>query len=135
MRMDLDRLIVREEERDWEIWQDEDLKQACPVYWKTLTDGENSGAGDVVTGIFVVRVGGTFLPHFHPQQEIYNVLSGRGRLTIDSESREVWAGTTVLIPGNARHCLENIGDGELRVFYIFSAPSLSEVDYHFVDFE
>ncbi len=129
------KLFVREEELDWETWQDRDLKQACPVYWKTLTDGENSGAGNVVTGIFVVPVKGTFLRHYHPQQEIYYVLSGRGQLKIDSESTEVRAGTTVLIPGNARHCLKNTGEEELRVFYMFPAPSLSEVDYHFVDFE
>jgi len=135
MQNELNRLVVREDELDWEIWQDEDIKQACPVYWKTLTDGKNTGAGDVVTGIFVVPVQGTFLTHFHPQQEIYYVLSGRGRLTIDSELREIRAGATVLIPGNARHCLENIGDDELKVFYIFSASSLAEVDYHFVDFE
>src|SRR5437868_8817401 len=43
-------------------------------------------------------------PHYHPQtEEIYYILSGRGRMQIGDEVREVGPGDAIAIPPGAIH--------------------------------
>lgn len=66
--------------------------------------------------------------HFHPQsQEIYYVLRGRGALTIGELRREVKAGDAIAIAAGEEHCIENIGEGELRLLCC-CAPAYSHQD-------
>ncbi len=43
------------------------------------------------------------VPHAHPQEQIMVVLSGRLRVTVDGESRELGPGEGFLAPPNAPH--------------------------------
>lgn len=66
--------------------------------------------------------------HFHPQsQEIYFILSGHGCMTIGEETREVRSGDAIAIAEGEAHCIENIGDSELRLLCC-CAPAYSHED-------
>lgn len=72
--------------------------------------------------------GQTTARHFHPlSQEVYYVLSGRGCMTIGEQTREVQSGDAIAIAAGAAHCIENIGDDELRLLCC-CAPAYSHQD-------
>jgi len=50
--------------------------------------------------------------------EVYYILSGRGRMVIDDENREVAAGAAIYIPPNAVQSIENIGSEPLAFLCI-----------------
>jgi mannose-6-phosphate isomerase-like protein (cupin superfamily) len=55
-------------------------------------------------------------PHYHPvTEEIYYILSGRGRMQIGDEVREVEPGDAIAIPPGAIHTIENIGQETLKM--------------------
>lgn len=52
--------------------------------------------------------------HAHSDSEqVYVIVSGRGRMTVASEERELEAGTLVFIPPGAEHAIYNPGPEEL----------------------
>ncbi|NLO90788.1 MAG: cupin domain-containing protein [Elusimicrobia bacterium] len=65
-----------------------------------------------------VRPGVTTLPHRLRTSEVYYILSGRGRMHIDSLSKPVGPGDTVYIPPHARQCITNTGRGKLAFICI-----------------
>jgi mannose-6-phosphate isomerase-like protein (cupin superfamily) len=61
-------------------------------------------------------VGGTTQEHFHPRaEEIYYITHGKGRIRIESETRDVRAGDAIAIPPGRRHKLWNTGAETLRL--------------------
>src|SRR5580700_2756931 len=62
-----------------------------------------------------IASGGRTTAHFHPQtEEIYYILSGRGRMLIGDESRDVGPGDAIAIPPGAVHQITNTGREELK---------------------
>ena len=55
--------------------------------------------------------GATIHEHFHPQEEIYEVIEGRLELTIDGETHIVSSGVVAIVPPNARHSVKALSDG------------------------
>ena len=54
--------------------------------------------------------------HYHPQtEEIYYILVGRGRMTINGEVRQVVEGDAIAIPPGAVHQIYNDGSTDLRL--------------------
>jgi mannose-6-phosphate isomerase-like protein (cupin superfamily) len=54
--------------------------------------------------------------HYHPQtEEIYYILAGRGRMTIDGQVRQVVEGDAIAIPPGAVHQIHNDGSTDLRL--------------------
>jgi mannose-6-phosphate isomerase-like protein (cupin superfamily) len=54
-------------------------------------------------------------PHFHERfEEVYYILSGRGRIYIEDEEEEVERGDVVYIPKKKVHTLENPAEEPLR---------------------
>jgi mannose-6-phosphate isomerase-like protein (cupin superfamily) len=75
-----------------------------------------------------IPVGGATTAHYHRlTEELYLVTSGRGRLIIDGEQREITEGDCALIPPGATHKLHNIGDVPLRIVCA-CAPAYSDED-------
>ncbi len=67
-------------------------------------------------------------PHFHRRtEEIYYLLEGEGRMTIDSESRDVRVGDAVAISPGAVHTIVNTGAGVLK-FLCTCAPAYEHED-------
>jgi mannose-6-phosphate isomerase-like protein (cupin superfamily) len=69
-----------------------------------------------------VRPGRRTLPHRLKTSEVYYVLEGRGRMTVDAESADVSAGQAVYIPPGAVQSISNPGPGEL-VFLCIVDPA------------
>lgn len=60
--------------------------------------------------------------------EVYYILSGRGTMHIDEESREVAANEAVVIPPGAVQWIENSGDEELCFIALVNPPWSEEGD-------
>ena len=59
--------------------------------------------------------GAATMPHQHRRtEEIYYILSGRGQMTVDHESRDVGPGDAIAIPPGAVHTIRNNGSQTLR---------------------
>lgn len=64
--------------------------------------------------------------HHHEYEEVLCILAGRGRLWAGEASTPIEAGSCVYLPRGQPHCVENTGDGELRllgVFYPAGSPA------------
>ena len=63
--------------------------------------------------------GRSVTPHHHEVlEEVYYLLSGRGRMRIGEEEREVGAGDAIYIPRGARHTLSNTGEEPMRILLV-----------------
>lgn len=61
--------------------------------------------------------------HYHRlTEEIYYVLEGRGRMTIDGHSREVGPGDAIAIPPGAVHQIENLCETMLTFLCCCAPP-------------
>lgn len=72
--------------------------------------------------VWVLQPGQTQAPHRHEREDkLYQVLSGRGRVTTGTEQHEVGAGAVVFCPAGEDHAVTNPGPEDLRLF-VFMAP-------------
>ncbi len=77
--------------------------------------------------------GGRTTPHYHPlTEEIYYILIGKGRMTIDNETRDVGPGDAIAIPPAATHTIQNIGS-ETLLFLCCCAPGYEHADTVLLD--
>ena len=82
-----------------------------PVWWlfqPRELRAETLGGHLELVSEFEVVGGGEVHPHQHPTFEFYNVLSGRGLMTIEGETREITQGDLVKIPPDAVHSLKPV---------------------------
>lgn len=70
----------------------------------------------------IVPVGQTSIPHSLTTSEVYYLLSGRGEMHIDDETRIVEPGDAVYIPPNAKQYIHNCGEEPL-VFICIVDPA------------
>ncbi|HSE98226.1 MAG TPA: cupin domain-containing protein [Blastocatellia bacterium] len=67
----------------------------------------------------ILPPGCSVTPHHHNRlEEVYYILSGRGRMTVGGEQHEVGPGDAVFIPRGNRHTLENTGDEPIRLLLV-----------------
>jgi quercetin dioxygenase-like cupin family protein len=57
----------------------------------------------------------TIHEHFHPQEEVYEVIEGELELTIDGVTRRVSPGIVGIVPSNTPHSAKAISDGKVIV--------------------
>ena len=80
-----------------------------PVWWlfkpREMRDETLGGHLELVSE-FEVMGGGEVHPHSHPTFEFYYVLTGRGLMTIQGDTKEIRQGDLVKIPPNAVHSLK-----------------------------
>ncbi|MCP5520473.1 MAG: cupin domain-containing protein [Verrucomicrobiales bacterium] len=75
-----------------------------------------------------VPVGGATVAHYHVKtEEIYYITSGRGRIRVEGEEREVRSGDAIAIPPGKRHQIWNIG-GEVLTLLCCCAPAYEHDD-------
>jgi len=55
--------------------------------------------------------GASIHEHFHPQEEVYEVIEGELEVTIDGVSQIARAGLVAIVPANARHSVKALTDG------------------------
>jgi quercetin dioxygenase-like cupin family protein len=56
--------------------------------------------------------GASIHEHFHPEEEVYEVIEGELELTIDGESHVARPGIVAIVPANARHSVKALTDGK-----------------------
>src|SRR6202158_1243901 len=49
--------------------------------------------------------------HFHPQEEVYEVIEGELEVTIDGVARIAQPGLVAVVPSNVRHSVKALTDG------------------------
>src|ERR1700738_687711 len=49
--------------------------------------------------------------HFHPQEEVYEVLEGELEITIDGVTQIARAGMVAIVPSQVRHAVKALTDG------------------------
>jgi mannose-6-phosphate isomerase-like protein (cupin superfamily) len=102
------------------------------VSWHTLISAPQTPSTDLSAGIVVCPARtGHLCRHRHTQAEIYYILQGSGNVVIDGNTCPVSKGSTVFIPGNSEHGIENTGHGLLKWFYVFPTGSFADVVYRF----
>ena len=131
--MDREPVVSREQDLEWETWDEEEIPRKGLVYWKTLISKGVTPSENLTVGLASLPPGGTLKEHRHEQEEVYLVLEGSGLVKVGDEESSVEAGSVVFIPGDAPHSCENTGASELRAAYVFAADSFDEVEYVFED--
>jgi quercetin dioxygenase-like cupin family protein len=61
--------------------------------------------------------------HFHPQEEVYEVLEGELEVTIEGEVNVARPGIAVVVPPGARHSIRALTEGRL---FIVDCPRRTE---------
>lgn len=56
--------------------------------------------------------GASIHEHFHPQEEVYEVIAGELEITIDGVSEVAQPGIVAIVPANARHSVRALSDGK-----------------------
>jgi quercetin dioxygenase-like cupin family protein len=59
--------------------------------------------------------GSSIHAHFHPEEEVYEVLEGQLEITIDGSSEIAKPGVVAIVPPNTRHSVKALTDGHLIV--------------------
>jgi len=78
-------------------------------------------------GLYMLAAGAVDTQEPHTEDEIYYVISGRGFIQVDQESRPVEAGSLVFVKAHVKHRFHTITE-DLRVLVIF-APAEYSKDY------
>jgi quercetin dioxygenase-like cupin family protein len=53
--------------------------------------------------------------HFHPQEEVYEVIEGELEVTIDGATQIARSGLVAIVPGDARHSIKALTDGRVII--------------------
>lgn len=59
--------------------------------------------------------GSSIHEHFHPEEEVYEVIEGELEVTIDGTRQTARPGLVAIVPANARHSVKALTDGKLIV--------------------
>ena len=65
--------------------------------------------------------------HFHEYEEVLFILRGEGRMWAGENNTPIGPGSCIYLPRRQVHCVENTGEGELRllgVFYPAGSPAV-----------
>ena len=72
-------------------------------------------------GLYVLPAGGTDPQSPHTEDEVYYVVSGKAKILVDAENRDVQAGSIIYVAKNVEHHFHSIEE-ELTVL-VFFAPA------------
>ena len=114
-------VIGPDEGESW--WQ----PQPSGGYVTTYITPETNPYHDFSSGLQVLPKGGQVREHGHTVgHELIYITQGTGVVTIDGKAHDVKAGCTVLFAHNEPHIIENTGDVDLHMFWVFLPPKLEE---------
>ena len=78
-------------------------------------------------GVQVLPPGCHVREHGHQRNhELVFVYEGRGAVTIEDETTEIEAGSTVLFTRHGRHRIDNTGEADMKLFWVFFPPGLED---------
>ena len=129
--MPTDAVVVRESEREWESWPDDQRGARGEVRWKTLVSGAITDSDSLTLGLARLGPGERLREHRHPQAEAYILLEGELTLTVGTERHVLTPGACAWVRGGAWHSCANEGGSETRFAYAFAADDAGEIGYEF----
>ena len=59
--------------------------------------------------------GASIHEHFHPEEEVYEVIEGELELSIDGVARIARSGLVAIVPANVRHSVKALTDGRVII--------------------
>ena len=59
--------------------------------------------------------GSTIHEHFHPEEEMYEVIAGELEVSVDAITQVVRPGIVAILPSNARHSVRALTDGRVII--------------------
>jgi mannose-6-phosphate isomerase-like protein (cupin superfamily) len=71
--------------------------------------------------------------HFHEYEEVLFILRGEGRMWAGETNTAIGVGSCIYLPKRQVHCVENTGDGELRLLGVFYPAGSPAVRYEATD--
>ena len=83
-----------------------------------------------VVGVSFLEKGGILPSHRHQEPELYMVIQGSGRMTLNGISTTVRSPSLVHIPGNAQHMWEATEEDNVFI-YLFKDGPYENVIYNF----
>jgi mannose-6-phosphate isomerase-like protein (cupin superfamily) len=93
--------------------------------WTRVITGKNKlSPENFMMGYVIIYPEGKVPLHEHENEEVYTILKGEGRMYIGDQSREIKAKSSVYIPPNKPHALENTGDEELEMLFVYSPATI-----------
>ena len=75
-------------------------------------------------GYVAIEPKGTIPLHTHSNEEVYIFVKGRGKLVVGSEEEIVEAISAVYIKPNLEHSLQNIGNDEMIMIFVYSPAGI-----------
>ena len=93
--------------------------------YKALIGGNWKGVipqADILMGVLELAPGAIYSAHAHPAPELYYVMSGTARWTVNEDTFDVEPGTAIYHAPEALHRMINTGDEPLRVCWMWWAP-------------
>jgi len=88
---------------------------------------QNSGSKHLVLGTEDIPPGGVIPRHKHLEQdEILLIQTGTAHITLNDKGYDVHAGGTVFFPAQTWVSLKNIGNDNISLVFVFSAPGFEE---------
>lgn len=96
------------------------------VRTRHLFDQKLGHAQDMMVGIGEIDPGIHYTLHYHDQPEIYYILSGRGVIYVGDSAFDVSPGSTLYIGARVIHGADSLGEGPLRLYYIYGAETAGQ---------
>ncbi len=89
--------------------------------YKTLVGGENSPVQgkNVYFGEAEFAPGAVYVGHNHPSPEVYYVISGEAKWTVDGKTFKATPGTAIYAKPYAVHRMINVGGGVLKTVWMW----------------
>jgi len=75
--------------------------------------------------------GSTIHEHFHPQEEVYEVIEGELELTIDGVPHIARSGIVAIVPSGVRHSVKALSDGRAIIVDFPVRPELGTLPPRF----
>jgi len=94
--------------------------------WYRVLVGDEAGSAQVTQFVGSIPPGRA-PDHFHQYEEVLFILKGQGLMWAGKSNAPIGPGSCIYLPRGQVHCVENTGDGELRllgVFYPAGSPSV-----------
>lgn len=79
--------------------------------WK----GRYFHTADMTFAHYDFTAGSSIHEHFHPEEEVYEVIEGELEVTIGGNSQVAKPGVVAIVPPNVRHSVKALTDGRLIV--------------------
>ncbi len=76
-------------------------------------------------GYVVIQQKGTIPLHAHSNEEIYILLKGTGKIKIGAKEETVEAISAIYIEPNAEHFLQNMGEDEMVMIFVYSPSGIA----------